>query len=204
MGVRATRSLGSHLATGGSIVVAQQNSKVVRKRVPPSSRGSQVLEPSRIKAWSETVGILAVIGSLLFVGIEVRQNADATRAATAQSLTDAWAAWNLTMADPEAWSVVRRMLELEDFSDARLEDRAAARSLFKSLFSHWSGQHWQYLNGNLDQSLWDATYRNMQFDVARGGEWLRLLKWAWESDGYLFHEDFQALLGGMLTEHSDG
>jgi len=41
---------------------------------------------SRLKSAAERLGGLGVIGSLLFVGIEIRQNAEATRAAATRDL----------------------------------------------------------------------------------------------------------------------
>jgi hypothetical protein len=156
------------------------------------------VKASRIRTVSETVGLLAVVASLVFVGLEVRQGAEATRAATAQSLNDGWLELNLTMSNPENWRPVGRLFELEDLSEATYEDNAAVHSLMRSLFQHWSNLHWQYLNGQLDQRLWDGVLRNMEGNM-RDLRWRRLMIWTWGSQGPIYHDEFQQLFGDILS-----
>jgi len=156
------------------------------------------VKASRIRTLSEAVGLLAVVGSLVFVGLEVRQGAEATRAATAQSLNDGWLEWNLTMSNPENWRPVSRLFELEDLSEATYEDAAAVSSLMRSLFQHWSNLHWQYLKDQLDQRLWDGVLRNIEGNM-RDLRWRRLMTWAWESQGHIYHDEFQRLFGAIVS-----
>ena len=54
------------------------------------------------KTGIEVVGVVGVIASLLFVGVQVQQSAEATRAATVLQLKDNWVQLNLTqMQSPE-------------------------------------------------------------------------------------------------------
>ena len=161
------------------------------------------MEPSSIRKWSEVVGLLAVVASLIFVGLEVRQNADATKAATAQSLNDSWLEWNLAMSNPEAWSAVFRLYDLADLSSENSADAAAVRSLMRSVFQHWSNLHWQYLQGQLDQRLWDGVVRDMEKRV-NTPKWNRLMEWTWEIEGDIYHEDFQRLFDDMLAQRVGG
>lgn len=156
------------------------------------------MDGSRIRTLTETIGLIAVVASLVFVGLEIRQNAEATRAATAQSLNDGWLEWNLTMATPDRWEVVARLRELDDLSEASYEDGQALRSLMRSIFQHWSNLHWQYLNGQLEQRLWEGVFRNMEGE-AGSAQWARLMKWAWESDAQIYHQDFQNLFNAILA-----
>ena len=52
----------------------------------------------RVRRVFELVGLFGVVASLIFVGLEVRQSAAATRAATAQEVTSAFRDLNLAMA----------------------------------------------------------------------------------------------------------
>lgn len=53
----------------------------------------------RFRGFVELIGIVAVVASLIFVGLEIRQNATATRGATQQQL--AASAREITMAGAE-------------------------------------------------------------------------------------------------------
>ena len=52
----------------------------------------------RVRRTAELIGLFGVMASLIFVGLEIRQNAAATRAATAQEVTSAFRDLNLAMA----------------------------------------------------------------------------------------------------------
>ncbi len=54
------------------------------------------------KAIRETLAALGVIASMVFVGLEIRQNTTVARAATRQALTETATAWAMAMAtDPD-------------------------------------------------------------------------------------------------------
>lgn len=53
---------------------------------------------ARVKETVELIDLFGVMASLIFVGLEIRQNAAATRAATAQEVTSAFRDLNLVMA----------------------------------------------------------------------------------------------------------
>ena len=50
------------------------------------------------KAIRETLGFLAVVASLVFVGIEIQQNTSAIRGQTRQSLNADYREWQMAMA----------------------------------------------------------------------------------------------------------
>lgn len=150
---------------------------------------------STLRSIAEAVGVIGVIASLVFVGVEIRQNAEATRSAMAQQLTDGWLQWNLTMVDSDAWAAVGRLYELEDLSEASFEDRSVAGSLMRAVFQNWSNLHYHYLNGNLDQTLWDSVVRDIT--VGNSMDWLRLRAWAWEQNRHVYHESFQRLFDSL-------
>jgi hypothetical protein len=154
---------------------------------------------SRIRAFGETIGIIAVVASLVFVGIEIRQNAEATRAATVQGLGDAWREWNLTMADPALWEPAARMSRLEDFSDASYEDASAAQSLMRSLFATWSNAQYQHARGYLDEGDWQSMVRNMRMNVdgSFSESWTKLVEWAWEKNRPVYPGRFQVFFDSI-------
>ncbi|MGD8320917.1 MAG: hypothetical protein PVJ02_10690 [Gemmatimonadota bacterium] len=114
------------------------------------------MSTSRLRAVSESVGVVAVVASLVFVGIQVRQSAEATRAATRQNLSDAWREWNLAMSDPVLWEPAARLSELDDPAQGSYEDTSAVVSLMRSLFTTWSNAFFQHDQGYLDEETCQA------------------------------------------------
>ena len=78
------------------------------------------------KAIGEALAAAGVIGSLLFVGIEVRQNTAAVRGATLQAISDAYTSYIHTNSlDPEY-----REVELLVFEGTSMDDLTAAQRHF--------------------------------------------------------------------------
>lgn len=159
--------------------------------------------------WKDTVelvGIFAVVASLVFVGVEVRQNSVATRSATNAAVKDAFSELNLAVASsPE---LARAMVSLaENPDDALPEDRLRVLALWRALFHGWSNVHRQQLNGTVDPALYDAVVQEISTyagkfhgaaapnDVERRK---RQMRWAWESERFIFNPDFQMFIDEII------
>ena len=64
------------------------------------------------RAIAELVGLAGIIGSLIFVGLEVRQGATATRSSTVLQLKDSWVQLNL--ANATSLELAQAWEQLED------------------------------------------------------------------------------------------
>jgi hypothetical protein len=158
------------------------------------------------KGTVELVGIFAVVASLVFVGVEVRQNSVATRSATNAAVKDAFSELNLTIASsPE---LARAMVTLaENPDDALPEDQLRVLALWRALFHGWSNVHRQHLNGTIDPALYDAVVQEISAyagkfhgpvvpnDVERRK---RQMRWAWESERFVFNPDFQLFVDDVI------
>jgi hypothetical protein len=158
------------------------------------------------KGTVELVGIFAVVASLVFVGVEVRQNSVATRSATNAAVKDAFSELNLTIASsPE---LARAMVTLaENPDDALPEDQLRVLALWRALFHGWSNVHRQHLNGTIDPALYDAVVQEISAyagkfhgpvvpnDVERRK---RQMRWAWESERFIFNPDFQLFVDDVI------
>ena len=167
------------------------------------------MAPLKSNDWKgtvELVGIFAVVASLVFVGIEVRQNSVATRSATNAAVKDAFSELNLAIASsPE---LARAMVSLVgNPNDALPEDRLRVLALWRALFHAWSNVHRQHLNGTVDPALYDAVVQEISAyagifhgpvapsDVERRK---RQMSWAWESERFLFNPEFQLFVDGII------
>ena len=121
-----------------------------------------MVDSARLNDWIQAVGIFAVVASLVFVGIEVRQNSVATRSATNAAVKDSFLELNLTIASsPE---LARAMVtSAENPDDALPEDRLRVLALWRALFHVWSNVHRQHLNGTIDPALYAAVVQEVAF-----------------------------------------
>jgi len=164
------------------------------------------MSASRLRTLGEAVSVVALVGSLVFVGIETHQSAEATRAATVQRLEDALETWNLTMADPRLGGPAARMMPLDDYSKASTEDQIAVASVVRALLSTWSNAQFQHGRGYLDEDDWQAMLRNMRMnlDGTYGDGWTRLVHWVWTQNRPVYPDRFQALFDSIDAAVSSG
>ena len=164
------------------------------------------MDSEKLHNWIQVVGIFALVASLIFVGIEVRQNSIATRSATNAAVKDAFRELNLVIASsPELARAVAA--NAENPGDAPPEDQFQMLAMWRALFHVWSNVHRQHLNGTLDPVLFDAIVQEifMYSGNARGTETVddakrraQHMRWAWESERFIFNVDFQMFVDGIL------
>jgi hypothetical protein len=156
---------------------------------------------------AETVGLVCVVGSLIFVGLEQRQNTIAIRAATNSSFASGFQELNLVVASSPSLSKALAQLDgnLDDISQ---EDRIQILGLYRALFHIWSNGHRQFLNGTLDPVLYDgviqeiSTYaRKASSDTLIDSDRRRIaMKWAWKSEKFIYNPEFQQLMDSILGD----
>ena len=161
--------------------------------------GSVANRSSRLRGAIELLGVAAVIGSLVFVGIEIRQNSAATRAAATQDLGRSWVDWNVAMATREIQEALVLVGSFADPSEAPIVDQRIAESYARSIFSNWSISHYQYRMGVLDDPLWRGVMRDMKGGVDTTNSFGRLIAWAWARNRHLYNDDFTALMDSLAA-----
>ena len=158
---------------------------------------------------AELIGIAGVVCSLVFVGFEVRQNSVATRASANAAFADAFVELNLVLASsPElARAVVIAFDSPEKLSP---EERIMALGLWRSVFHVWSNGHRQWSNETLDQVLYESIVseiskygRNQDESIEDIDGRSRSMRWAWESERFLFNTEFQTFVDEIIGASSD-
>ena len=161
------------------------------------------------RAWkdrAEMIGIFAIVASLIFVGGELRQNAIATRAAMNAEIAVSFVDLNLVVASsPE---LTQRLADFaENPAAAPREAQIQMLGIWRAMFHVWSNVHRQHLNGTIDPAIYEsvvqevstyaatASKSNQNADVVRRQAFMR---WAWESERFIFNPDFQDFIDGIL------
>ena len=137
------------------------------------------------KAIRETLGFLAVLAGLVFVGMEIRQNTAVARAQTRQSLMENYLQWNMSMAGDTALNAAFR----EAFFDEPVGPFGGTEQY--AMWVHVRTMENVFLqvhDGVVDESAFysygwtdSATFRQQKF-----AEW-------WTNMRHRFHPDFVAV-----------
>lgn len=113
------------------------------------------MKPTKLKDIVEIIGIAAIVVSLIFVGLEIRQSAAATRGATQQALADAAReASGALVADEAATELTMRFLSATDWSNFSEMERFRAALLFTSMIRVFESAYYQWGEGNLAPENW--------------------------------------------------
>lgn len=109
-----------------------------------------------LKEVAEIVGIAAIVASLLFVGLQLKQSHEIALATQFQARAEA--TQNLHLAGIEAdWLPVRPLRD-------RISGEMSARDInvFLWLWIQYDNHYYQYQAGYLDESAWQAQLRNVR------------------------------------------
>lgn len=141
-------------------------------------------------AMAELLGAAGVIASLIFVGIQVRQNTRSMRASTYDSMVRSNGEWlAAVIADPALADGFEAAVG--NWRGVKAEDRARIMYLLTQLFRHWENSFFQYRQGTLDAGLWMTWEGIMVSYFHQPG----IQEW-WKVRRHAYSTDFRAFLEG--------
>ena len=138
---------------------------------------------------AEILGALGVIGSLVFVGWQIRENTIATKAHIHEQVTQTYLAFlNSAIANPEAYAAGIQATEAE-FSKLSAGDKTFFFGTALGFFKHFELMFVQNRKGIMDREIWDAwcVYIRMYFHQPGIQVW-------WKSRRDAFIPDFREFL----------
>ena len=104
---------------------------------------------------AELLGAMGVIASLLYLSMQIRQGANASRLATSHSIATAARQWTDPMqADPDLARIFQ--LGTEDIDSLDERERARFVVFCFSFLRMFEDIHFQFENGALDAGLWEG------------------------------------------------
>jgi hypothetical protein len=109
---------------------------------------------------AQTIGVLAILASLVFVGIQVRQNSEITRAQVHQQISDTFTVYLETMANHSniIFGGARSRAGMDSLTD---EELLRFSFLMAGLFKIWENAFYQYKSGFLDERNWQSNVKWM-------------------------------------------
>ena len=114
------------------------------------------MDAAKLNDWMQVIGIFAVVASLIFVGMQMRQTHEIALSETYQARAIASSQFSVSMA---ANSNLLRIFdraasgELEQLS---AEEISAARYMTTGVFFLYDNTHYQYTKGFVSEELWTS------------------------------------------------
>ena len=113
------------------------------------------MEGGKFRNIGELIGLIAIVASLVFVGLQLQQSQEIAIAGQYQNRADA--AQNMVLTHLEAGHVQR------NFRDHLSDSVSAADiNLFHWLWLSQDNHFYQYMAGFLDEESWEAQLRNIK------------------------------------------
>ena len=132
----------------------------------------------------ELAAAIAVVISLLFVGLEIRQNSATVQNTAAQAVHENFADW-YTSAQGDPALLALSTKGMRDYSSLSEIEKAQFIAMFMAFSLHTQDAFMKWREGSLSQELFRSwEYVAMNFFSTPGG------KAFWEERGYLFADDF--------------
>lgn len=145
---------------------------------------------------AELVGIAAIVASLVFVGVQIRQEAAATRSAAVLQLKDSWVQLNLAQATSVELSAAFELVEQQGW-DADEKAQGLIEGFYRTLFHNWSNAYYQYRIGTLEHEQWLPHMREIQAGVKN-----ELITRVWADWNYVYDDEFRRLMDDTIAAHA--
>jgi hypothetical protein len=149
-------------------------------------------------AIGEIVGAVAVVVTLGYLAVQIRQNTRSVRASTNHALTEQRNQINFRLAsDPSLAELALRGAQNRD--DLEISQRYRHRLLMRAVFGSFEDNYVQYREGVCDTESWElAKVVHHPVIVSPG-----VRAW-WEHDRMIFRADFRSEIDAMLAAPQSG
>ena len=141
----------------------------------------------------ELIGGIAIIVSLLYVGLQIRQSTKATQAATNQAFSSLYSHQILQITREDMRDVFR--LGLGGLQNLNAGEQAAFMALIASITRMWETFYFEKRNGRFEAEMYDSWL--VQLIDLHGNPGVREY---WSIRKHHFSSDFVAYLDGKIGE----
>lgn len=123
------------------------------------------MKASKLHDWLEIAGIFAVVASLVFVGLEMRQAHEISLSQAYQSRVASVVEWNLAFASNPAALSARRKSDSGALEEISNEELDAFEQTLIALFHLFDNAHLQYQRGFVSDEFWGMTRASLKLQM---------------------------------------
>jgi hypothetical protein len=142
-------------------------------------------------AIGEVVGAIAVVLTLGYLAVQIRQNTKSVRSSTRHAFIASGGAIQIAFAEAEAAAVLVKGGRA--YSDLSLEQRFQFTMLMRAVFGVGEDSFLQAGEGLLDRELWEARARIITETLSQPG----MEDW-WKNNRHIYSKGFQEAVAKLL------
>ena len=154
------------------------------------------MDSAKLNDWIQIVGIFALVASLLFVGLQLKQSQDIALSQASQTRTAMSVETIIsTTENPYFVSALAKGRRGEEKTQ---EEQAATRQYALAILFAYEDQYFQYTNGFLAEERWQASKRGLRRFMSDAST--IPVRHAYERFPGRYTNSFQNVVDGLITE----
>jgi hypothetical protein len=127
------------------------------------------MDSAKLNDWMQVFGIFALVGSLVFVGLQMKQDRQIALSAAMQAKTDTTIQNIMGQASNPYYMSAVDKIETGDYASLLPSEKQAVHLLSNAMLLNFENYQYQYQNGYLPEERWKGTRnalkRNLQSSV---------------------------------------
>ncbi len=143
---------------------------------------------------SQALGAAAVFASLVFVGVQIRQNTKAQKASSHHAVTDSFNALNALIVSDQNVARLWR-LGMAGADTLNEDERTSFSFLALAYMRIFETLYYQYGTGTLDKKLFEAELGTLKWSVTNPG----MVAW-WTTNPISLSAEYRAFIDGLIRE----
>ena len=112
------------------------------------------MNSAKINDWLQVVGLFGVIGSLIFVGLQMKQDQEIARSAAYQARSEQVTALIAEMASIPSLRSGFQKLQTDGLAEMTADEFSAVSMFSAAMFITYENIHYQYTSGFIDDEHW--------------------------------------------------
>ena len=115
------------------------------------------MDSAKLNDWLQVIGLFGVIGSLVFVGLQMRQDREIALSMAMQARTDSTIQNLLGLASNSNLASALDKIERGERAQLSLSEKRAMSLSAKASLYNLDNTHWQYVNDFISDEKWAAS-----------------------------------------------
>ncbi len=154
------------------------------------------MDSAKLNDWMQVFGIFALVGSLVFVGLQMKQDRQIALSAATQAKTDTTIQNIMGVASNPYYMSAVDKIETGDYASLLPSEKRALSLISNAQLLNFENFEYQYQNGYLPEERWKGT-RNALKRTLQSPVGPRQL---YESNPAVWGESFQDVVNDLINE----
>ena len=153
------------------------------------------MDSAKLNDWLQVIGLFGVIASLIFVGLQIKQDREIALTERFNARSVASMQLYMDMADNPVLRSAKAKLFKGEKDQLTEDEQSALGYLSQAALTSYENTHFQSLNGFIDEEHWDRTVARIKSDIANGN-----LRREYDNSRDQWRKSFQAVMDELIDE----